>query len=579
MTILYENTFAPTTQTLIARHGESGAKTLSAWLFADTKTRRATEVALAEKGITARIRSAYKPLVHFFREEVSTERLAKARISYPTHAKAPANRFLLEAYPLAGLFQGVDMQFTPASAEDGLFYTVTLIWHDGTEKTQKVYAPNRLHKDFAGEEVLSPTGWLSTDGAAGERLETDFECLFARTMEALRNHDWGQSEPYFEELNITATLPFEDEWLTLSPRDAIISLRECLHEDFYFSLLEMFQLKSGRPLGDRSLRPGQIVPEILQAQGPLSIRVETRNFTRHESGSDLMEPVATARNPFTAERVRHTLATIAGEPFSARSRAGRPVCARYVKGSDRPVMVSGGQHPNEVTGIAGALRAGLDLATRDNAHFTVSPLENPDGYEVDWRLRANNPAHMHHAARYTAFGDDLEYRTAEMPGETEIRFRAEALSGAQLHLNLHGYPAHEWTRPLCGYVPRGFGMWTLPKGFFLIMRHHREWEHQARALMDHITARLAQNAALVAYSQAHIALYTAHTGQPDWPVINGFPVMFAVNQRQRVPLTLITEYPDESIYGDDFIQGHTAQLETVRAAYTAWQTMKLPSER
>ncbi|NWM44847.1 peptidase M14, partial [Escherichia coli] len=82
-------------------------------------------------------------------------------------------------------------------------------------------------------------------------------------------------------------------------------------------------------------------------------------------------------------------------------------------------------------------------------------------------------------ARYTALGDDLEYRTAAQPHEKAIRFEAQRLSGARLHINLHGYPAHEWTRPLSGYMPRGFAMWTLPKGFFLIMRYQHGWEERA----------------------------------------------------------------------------------------------------
>ncbi|AJY44470.1 peptidase M14 [Martelella endophytica] len=576
MTVIFEETFEPTIDNLVARFADGSAKTVEAWVFADTETRRKAEETLAAKGITARFRSAYKPLVHFFSEDVRTDGLVSAAITYPVHPEAPENRFLLEAYPLSGLLGDTKVSFAPATDGSDLFYTVVLSWSDGRSETKAVFAPNRLHDDFAGEQVLSPTGWLSIDGAEGARLKTDYEALFSRTMQAIAAHRWGDAEPFFEELNITASLPAEDEWLPLSPSDALISLREALHEDFYFSLLEVFQTRSGRPLGDRGLRPGQIVPEIRFAAGPARVRVETRPLNADETDDDAGEAVATAANPFSAARVRRELETIEGEAFAARSRAGRAVSARYHRGSDRPVMISGGQHPNEVTGIAGALRAGLALAERPNVHFTISPLENPDGYAVDNRLRADNPRHMHHAARYTAFGDDLEYRPREAPFETGIRFQAEAISGALLHVNLHGYPAHEWTRPLSGYVPRGFAMWTVPKGFFLIMRHKSGWEEQARTLIDRVTERLGQNRALVDFNARQIDLYIAHSGTPTWPVINGFPVMISVDDRHRVPLTLITEYPDETIYGDAFIQGHTAQLETALGAYEAWQDMVLP---
>jgi len=73
-------------------------------------------------------------------------------------------------------------------------------------------------------------------------------------------------------------------------------------------------------------------------------------------------------------------------------------------------------------------------------------------------------------------------------------------------------------------LPRNFCMWTLPKGFFLIVRHHEGWEARAEELLDRV-------------------------------------------------LTLITEYPDETIYGEAFVKGHRAQMQTVLAAYDALQAI------
>ena len=53
--------------------------------------------------------------------------------------------------------------------------------------------------------------------------------------------------------------------------------------------------------------------------------------------------------------------------------------------------------------------------------------------------------------------------------------------------------------------------------------------------------------------------------------------MISIDDRHTVPLTLITEYPDETIYDDAFIAGHTAQMETVLAAYDAIQTIAEPT--
>ena len=581
MTVLFEASFERTLDRLCAQlnGGAQSGNLVEAWTFDDARSRRATERRLAERGVSARIRSAYKPLLHFFLEEVERRDLAAATVAYPVHQQAPANRFLLEAYPLAALLDGVEVAFRPRA--DGAFhYDVTLTFKDGRREEQRVAAPNRVHTDMAGETSVSPTGWLRLgNNEDGERLETDYERLFEAAMTAIIAHPWAGGEPYFEELSIHADYPAEDEPLGFA--DEVVSLREALHEDFYFSLLEVFQRKSGRPLGDRGLKPGQIAPDIGLSDGVVRVRVELRPLSC-DAATAADEPLDAplldrAAAPIGDAAIRAGLERIGGEPFEAGTRSGRRVLARYVRGSDAPVMISGGQHANETTGVAGALRAASRLAQRPGAHFTVSPLENPDGYALHQRLRTDNPRHMHHAARYTALGDDLEYRNPVEAGphlnEKAIRLEAERLSGARLHLNLHGYPSHEWTRPLSGYVPRNFAMWTLPKGFFLVMRHHAGWETAAERLLDRVTAHLATIPELAARNAEQIALYEIHAGETGFRLINGFPCLSSLDERSTVPVTLITEYPDETIYGDAFIQGHTAQMATVLAAYEAWQEL------
>jgi hypothetical protein len=569
MSQIFEQSFDRSLDELVAR--ATPGQSFEAWTFDDTKSRREAEHTLKEKGVTARIHSAYKPLLFTFIEEIDLDGVEAIEVRYPVHASAPANRFRLEAYPLAAMVGDAKIDFI-ARSDDGFHYNVTLKRGERTE-TLTVLAPNRVHTDVVGETNVSPTGWFRLDGdEVGERLETDYERLFQAAIEAVANHDWGNDEPYFEELNIRVAHPAED--IALPVGDEVISLREALHEDFYFSLLEFFQKKSGRPLGDRGLKPGQIVPEIVKSNGDVSVRIETRALaTTFLDGGE--QPIDTASEPVAAGQIARLLADISGEAFEARSRSGRVLAARYVVGSDAAVMISGGQHPNETTGIVGALRAARTLAERQGAHFTISPLENPDGYALHQRLRADNPRHMHHAARYTALGDDLEYRTRENSGvhlnEKEIRFSAQDISGASLHVNLHGYPSHEWTRPLSGYVPRNFAMWTLPKGFFLIIRHHADWERQAEALLDRVTRHLGAIPGLLDYNNRQIALYEIHAGETGFRIINGFPCMSSIDDRHTVPMTLITEYPDETIYGDEFIAGHTAQMETVLSAYDAWQ--------
>ncbi|PWK68998.1 M14 family metallopeptidase [Aminobacter sp. AP02] len=569
MTSIFNKTYGRTLDELVeTAAGED--QTLQVWTFDDRASRVAAEKKLAQSGVNARIRSAYKPLLHYFLEEVDLSDVIEIAVSYPVHERAPKNRFILETYPLAALAGDIRISLA-ARSDDDFHYGVTLTLADGSTASHSVFAPNRVHVDFVGETIVSPTGWVIIGAGPGERLETDYERLFAETVSAIQSHDWGTVEPYFEELNIRATLPSTDE--PLAHGDEVLSLREALHEDFYFSLLEVFQQKSGRPIGDRGLRPGQIVPEIVQGEAT-AVAVSVRPLSSEIADGPVVALDTMAKPPFFAQVVTE-LDAIGGQPFEAASRSGRPVLGRYVKGNDAPVIISGGQHANENTGIVGAMRAAKVLARRQNAHFTVCPMENPDGYALHQRLRADNPRHMHHAARYTAMGDDLEYRTLENTGgvlhEKAIRIEAQRLTDAQLHVNLHGYPSHEWTRPLSGYVPRNFAMWTLPKGFFLVMRYHAGWEARAERMLDHVTAHLGKISGLLAYNDAQIALYEVHAGETGFRIINGFPCLCSVDDRHTTPLTLVTEYPDETIYGDDFIAGHTAQMETVLSAYEAMQ--------
>ncbi len=74
-------------------------------------------------------------------------------------------------------------------------------------------------------------------------------------------------------------------------------------------------------------------------------------------------------------------------------------------------------------------------------------------------------------------------------------------------------------------------------------------------------------------NQKQIALYEKHAGETGFRMINGFPCFVSAEENPQFPLQLITEYPDESIYGEDFIMGHEAQMITVLAAYRIYQSM------
>lgn len=550
----------------------AGDSTIETWLFDGATARRAAEARLAAAGIHACFRSAYKPLIHHFEEEVDIDGLASVTVRYPVHPKASPRRFALETYPLADMLAGIALQLEAQPESDATpRYAVELRWRNGKHRIDSVFAPNLVHNDLLGNAMLSPCGWF--DGAP---RSTDFEEVFRLAMHTLHHHDWPKTAPYFERLDIRIDLPISPR----PPGSVWIDLHEAMHEDLYFSLLETFQQRSGLAPGDRRLQPGQIVPDVRASiDGSVSVRIGLRAYPTPAADTESPEgidttPLAHVTSPLSSARVAREMAAIGGSRFEAISRQGRRVLGVHrVAGQAVPaVIVSGGQHANETSGVVGALRAAHTLAAREDANFALIALENPDGYALRAELCAHGPAQreqMQHAARYTALGDDLECREQAPFYEREARHQALALSGATLHVNLHGYPAHEWTRPLSGYIPHGFDLWTVPKGFFLIVRHRPGWADRARQLVDHVCRRLAERADLMAFNAAQLATYNRHAGGLPFEIIHGTACTISEVDRPGPALTLITEFPDETVQGGLFVLAHDTQTATVLAAVEA----------
>jgi hypothetical protein len=576
MTVLLEKTFDRTLDVWVSEfEGEEyrGAR-VQAWLFEDEAARRAAERRLAAAGVSAVFRSAYKPLLHFFLEEVDLDGLDSVSVRYPLRDEAVPRRFTLEAYPLAGMLRDVDVSFTPGDAD--LHYVVELRYTDGRSETARVFAPNKVAEDHAGVVNLSPTGWVRVDGRADgvtldEARPTDLGSVFAAVIDSVRGHAWCSAEPYFERLDIRVDLPgIERE---LGYEDEVLSTIEALHEDLYFGLLEVFQRHSGRALGNRGLQPGQIVPDVRRIDGPARVRVRTMAFPEPvpvvpDGAGKRLDQVD---GPLSFGRIAHEMALVGGEPFTVQTRQGRQVLCTYIKGEQKPVVISGGQHANETSGVVGALRAAHILKNRPGAHFALFASENPDGYALHRELCAHNPRHMQHAARYSALGDDLAYRERAPWYERQARRKAFEMTGAEFHINLHGYPAHEWTRPLSGYLPRGFELWTIPKGFFLVLRHHPGWAAKAKALLEQLSSQLAAKVpGLVEFNARQMQMFETHALQRGFEVMNGIPVQRTEGEGEDVPLSLISEFPDETVYGERFRFAHTVQTETVLAAVEAY---------
>lgn len=542
---------------------------VEAWVFDDAPSRQAAEEKLAAVGITARIRSSYKPLVYFFLEELHIASLAKVEIGYPVHSAADPQRFLIEAYPLAALVGDAKIAFHANTLD--LTYDVTLTTKAGEMKTYTVFAPNVVEDDHVGRPVLRCCGWHR-----GERLKTDFETMFLAAVDAVKQQTWGRKQPYFDRLRIAVDLPARD--LDLDFCSESISLREAMHEDLFFSLRECLDAEMGAMAGQGGARPGQVVPDISGTDGNPRIVMTVEDFGEHEetAGEDI--DIATATRPLKIGQIRRELAKIEGEPIKAISREGREVLGRYHKGPGPAVLISSGQHANETSGPVGALRAAQMLAADPSQHFAIVPVENVDGYELHQRLIVENPFHMHHAARYTAFGDDLSFTVPPPIYEREARGKALELSSAKLHLDLHGYPSHEWTRPMSGYLPRGFELWTIPKGFFLIVCTHPGWEAIGEAILEDVAKRLAEDKSLVEFNARQIDCVRLHMPNAPFEVRYGIPVLKQVSSLYQAPVTIITEATDETVYEQVFVDCHEAQTRTVLYAVEAYRRLAANSD-
>ena len=564
MTMLLEASFTRTLEAIVARHAEPEwpGMLVEAWVFEDRAARRAAEATLRARGFEAVFRSAYKPLVHAFLEEIDMTGVSAVAIGLPPEEAA---RFRVEAYPLPGLLAPVPVVYGEGRTAE--HYEVTLT-RDGRDEYLYVFVPNRRRADPVGRDALSPTGWVRTfpPGCPVPNLNkaevTDYEAAFDAVIAAVKSHEWPATTPFFDTLEIAIGIGGVER--RLDWHDECLSTREALHEDLYFSLLEVFQTIGGRPLGSRDFQPGQIVPLIGAAGGATTVRVALRAHVPQAERGFAPERLENASRPLSAREIGAALAHIGGAPFGAVSVQGRAVLGAYVAGVEPGLVITAGQHANETSGPIGALRAAAVLRRRRGAHFAVIAQENVDGYALHHRLRAENPRHMHHAARFTALGDDLEFRAEDVPIERAARLEALRRSEARLHINLHGYPAHEWTRPLTGYLPGGaYSQYAVPRGFFLILRHHAGLEAQAQAFMRALTARLIVDPALARLNAEQIAAYQEHLGPIASPVYNGIICEIGENTRQLSPFQLITEYPDETIYGDAFRLAHTTQMNTV----------------
>ena len=554
-----------------------------------------------------RVRSAYKTGLFWFLEEVQPlwrrHQADRLTVTYPVIPPAGEERFLQELYPLAAVLEreGLSFEFVPAGAE--LQYQA-VIWRGG-EKLWRGTCAVPLHPRTApdGRAVLAPTGgltvWAGTAALHEGRLQTDGELFWDWYGETVMPHllalaDERSGLPTFKNLSVSLHLSEPD--LALGVLDERVSMTEALTEDIYFGTLDALKARAGTPVGDRSLMPGRIVPVAISTPGqdgwvrvaltpwgeaafPMEFTAETAPLVPEWSGTSLGFSGGQPWKPARLWAAARQQAEHHGLEWHipAYSVDGRPVPAVLRPPLDGEVrmggvLVTGGQHANETTGAVAAAQLIGPLAMGP-LPFAVLPIENPDGAHLHRALTQLNPEHMHHAARYTSLGDDLEVRLKTGQPHWEARARAWAAQqvNAKLHINLHGYPAHEWVRPFSGYAPLGFESWAVPAGFLTIVWHHPEYLQRARELAEAIAKRLTLLTGVAEHAAQACRAGAAHVKTPHYELIQGLPFVVAERAGALCPLTVITEAPDETIYGqrfEMFVRAHVAVGEAALDYYT-----------
>lgn len=232
------------------------------------------------------------------------------------------------------------------------------------------------------------------------------------------------------------------------------------------------------------------------------------------------------------------------------------------------VLVSARQHANEPSSTNATFRwLEEELAQGDllkHVNIVFHPLENPDGARLHSALCQLAARHMHHAARYTGVGADLQAnpvsRGAIIP-ESRLRLDTGRRWQPSLHLNCHGYPAHEWVRANGGYVPRHFEAWSLPFGYFTILIGPPQHEELLEHLKNTVAEALALNPRLQQFTakQVNRALRYLRSSAFPFTLKEGFPFLVTVKEAleskqdaEKVfspSITVITEVPDETVSG------------------------------
>ncbi len=232
------------------------------------------------------------------------------------------------------------------------------------------------------------------------------------------------------------------------------------------------------------------------------------------------------------------------------------------------LLLNARQHANEVSSTSYLLKFLLDSPPAD-LNYAAIPVENPDGaYLALEMMERENPLHSLHAGRYNALGADIGYHTKGFfPYAPEGYARAvlKRRWKADLFLNLHGYPSHEWVQQFTGYLPFPYRNYWIPRGHFFYFSSvenplNREFSRKSISLLKFLAKRLSSDPKLRNFNRRLYRRYyrwaqrwNPHAFKMEF--VEGYNIYWKDGRRVKLtsapPISSeVPEFTDETASGD-----------------------------
>lgn len=315
--------------------------------------------------------------------------------------------------------------------------------------------------------------------------------------EQVRDYQPGQghTRPFFDRVEIDVWLNEDERKLGLD--EERVSSLEALHEDLYFNTLDYFAYWGEKIEGKPFNAPGGVLPfmHISKEDNPTAeVNVyrwhddELPSIRTTELKADANGVITEAVINRNEERlvrkveahhleVNHLHPTI--DDYLKKNSYSTIVTDYSYRGHQIPtiecflptdeqfespikmtmqkktIIIEAGHHANEVSSTPAVIKVIQDLTEEvlKEVNVVVIPFANIDGYELLIELMKEHPEWKHHAARYNAVGLEYSYVrfNKSVFGEGNVMPNLLRRWAADVIVDDHGIPSHEWVQPFAGY--------------------------------------------------------------------------------------------------------------------------------